>query len=446
MDRQKNLLIFGIALLSAAALTWFLYANTVVPKQEKRLVVLVAARDMPVGTLVKKSDLKRVALPRKRCSQGRRHHGTGSAQSRAALSGQHQRAAAAVQAVRHDYVEGVASTIDPGYRAVSRADHRRQRRRRPDPAGLARGCALHPARFHGRGHHVHDPAERQGARHRPHAGGRPDPRSASAPKSPAATLVSAPQDAQKLELAKNQGKISLTLRNPLDTASADAGGPITTEVLDPMISARLARARRGRTTNIQGVPNLDDPKVWQELTGEKKLQDDKPKEWLEKKEPEKPRAVVDVFRGDKHVRKRFDERADFRMIVRLTAVAGRDTSLAGGADHHARDQAAARDSAAQGRGELLRFDKDLTKVAVAEPKIADAVVISPREVMVNAKGPGRTTLVVWEGDDEPLAVQHQRHHGQHRVRRLHESRSRPASRRHHQRGRARRNHRAHRHA
>jgi pilus assembly protein CpaC len=55
----------------------------------------------------------------------------------------------------------------------------------------------------------------------------------------------------------------------------------------------------------------------------------------------------------------------------------------------------------EGRGELLRFDKDITKVAVAEPKIADAVVISPREVMVNAKSPGRTTLVIWETDAEP---------------------------------------------
>jgi pilus assembly protein CpaC len=54
-----------------------------------------------------------------------------------------------------------------------------------------------------------------------------------------------------------------------------------------------------------------------------------------------------------------------------------------------------------GRGELLRFDKDLTKVAVAEPKIADAVVISPREVMVNAKSAGRTTVVIWQGDDDP---------------------------------------------
>jgi len=125
-----------------------------------------------------------------------------------------------------------------------------------------------------------------------------------APRAPVATLMLKPPDAQKLELAKNEGKISLTLRNPLDTHDTEDAGVMTTEALDPVISARLARARRGRTTNLKGSPNLDDPRVWQELTGEKKLQDDKPK-IVEKKEPPKPRAVVDVFRGDKHVQEMF---------------------------------------------------------------------------------------------------------------------------------------------
>jgi pilus assembly protein CpaC len=49
-----------------------------------------------------------------------------------------------------------------------------------------------------------------------------------------------------------------------------------------------------------------------------------------------------------------------------------------------------------GRGELLQFNDDVHRVVVAEPKIADAVVVSPREVMVNAKGPGKTTVIVWE--------------------------------------------------
>src|SRR6266567_3260603 len=55
----------------------------------------------------------------------------------------------------------------------------------------------------------------------------------------------------------------------------------------------------------------------------------------------------------------------------------------------------------EGRGELLQFQKDIQRVVISEPKIADVAVISPREVMVNAKGPGKTTLVVWESGSEP---------------------------------------------
>src|SRR5215208_4732259 len=55
----------------------------------------------------------------------------------------------------------------------------------------------------------------------------------------------------------------------------------------------------------------------------------------------------------------------------------------------------------EGRGELLRFQSDINKVVISEPKVADAVVVSPREVMVNAKGSGRATLVIWEAGAEP---------------------------------------------
>ena len=55
----------------------------------------------------------------------------------------------------------------------------------------------------------------------------------------------------------------------------------------------------------------------------------------------------------------------------------------------------------EGRGELLRFQNDISRVVISEPKVADAVVVSPREVMVNAKGAGHTTLIVWETGAEP---------------------------------------------
>jgi pilus assembly protein CpaC len=54
-----------------------------------------------------------------------------------------------------------------------------------------------------------------------------------------------------------------------------------------------------------------------------------------------------------------------------------------------------------GKGELIQFGNDLIKVVVAEPKIADAVVVSPRDVMVTAKSVGHTTLVIWETGSSP---------------------------------------------
>ena len=61
---------------------------------------------------------------------------------------------------------------------------------------------------------------------------------------------------------------------------------------------------------------------------------------------------------------------------------------------------------------------DIQKVAISEPKIADAVVISPREVMVNAKGPGHTTLIIWETGADPAPLRGRRRQGHHRVGRL----------------------------
>src|SRR5277367_643520 len=54
-----------------------------------------------------------------------------------------------------------------------------------------------------------------------------------------------------------------------------------------------------------------------------------------------------------------------------------------------------------GKGELIQFANDLIKVVVAEPKIADAVVVSPKDVMVTAKSVGHTTLIIWEAGSSP---------------------------------------------
>jgi pilus assembly protein CpaC len=48
-----------------------------------------------------------------------------------------------------------------------------------------------------------------------------------------------------------------------------------------------------------------------------------------------------------------------------------------------------------GRAEVVTSNDDVRTVAIAEPKIADAAVGSARTVVVNAKSPGVTTLVVY---------------------------------------------------
>ncbi len=50
-----------------------------------------------------------------------------------------------------------------------------------------------------------------------------------------------------------------------------------------------------------------------------------------------------------------------------------------------------------GRGELLQFADETSRVSVSDPQIADVVVVSPHEVVLNAKTPGRTTVMIWHG-------------------------------------------------
>src|SRR5579863_9457196 len=53
-------------------------------------------------------------------------------------------------------------------------------------------------------------------------------------------------------------------------------------------------------------------------------------------------------------------------------------------------------SLVSGRSVLLDCAQPVQRIAVGNPAIAEAVAISPTEVMVNGKGVGETTLIMWE--------------------------------------------------
>jgi pilus assembly protein CpaC len=58
-----------------------------------------------------------------------------------------------------------------------------------------------------------------------------------------------------------------------------------------------------------------------------------------------------------------------------------------------------------GRGELLQFPDETSRVSVSDPTIADAVVVSTHDVVLNGKAPGNTTILIWHGDNvSPYAI------------------------------------------
>jgi pilus assembly protein CpaB len=293
MDRQKKVLIFVGAWISAGLLVWFLYAKTVAPQTEKQVRVVVATHDMPLGTLLRQSDVKLVNYAERYVPKGAVLDPK-EAVGRVLLVPVNNNELVLLSKVSAPTnVEGMASTIEPGFRAVAVQINDAtgvagmiQPSARVDvlftrPGTMAEAITstiLQNVKVLATGHQATTAQAAAEAR---------------TTRTPVVTLLLTPADAQKLELAKNQGKISLSLRNPLDGATAVETGPVTTEVLDPNVNARIALAKKGR---VGGKSDLNDPRMWQELTGKKEEQ---------KKEPEKPRAVVDVFHGDKHVQEIF---------------------------------------------------------------------------------------------------------------------------------------------
>ena len=73
-----------------------------------------------------------------------------------------------------------------------------------------------------------------------------------------------------------------------------------------MAKARAMSTGRMPSRAMLNVPNLKDDKAWAALTSDDPSQrPPAPVKPVEKKEPPKPRAIVDVFRGDKHVQETF---------------------------------------------------------------------------------------------------------------------------------------------
>ena len=227
MDRKQLILIFGAAWVSAAVLVWFLYVTTKAPRVEKTVAVIAAARDMPAGTLLKKSDIKTLALrenevPRVAILNEK------TALNRPLLLPVSAGELITLPKVGAGGIEGLPATIEMGKRAVTVQIN--------DASGVA---GLIPPRAHvdvlftrpgsaseavtstiledvvvlaiGRVTEVSNTPP-------PAPGSAAAQTAAARPSAQSATLLVTPEQVRRIELAKNLGKISLSLRNPLDSA------------------------------------------------------------------------------------------------------------------------------------------------------------------------------------------------------------------------------------
>jgi pilus assembly protein CpaB len=296
---NRTILILAAAWISAGLLTWFVYATAVAPKTEPQTLVVVAARDMALGTKLTSGNVKLVSMPERTVPKG----------AVLLLKDATDRVVLTAVATNEPILasrlsapnasEGMASTIQPGLRAVSV-----QITDVSGVAGLIQPDSRVDVIFTRPGSMEEASTSTILQNVKVFSTGRLAPAGqtaqaaaaeARAPRAPVVTLLLPPDQAQVLELAKNQGKVSLSLRNPQDGAMLEGSAPITPEVLDPTYDQRSAAARRKRAPQRD---TTNDAAAWAKLAA---LQKPEPP----KKEPEKPRAVVDVFRGDKHVQELF---------------------------------------------------------------------------------------------------------------------------------------------
>jgi len=65
MQRHRVLVVFGIAWLSALLLSWWLYQKSTAPESRDLVYAVAAAKELPAGSRIQSDDLKLVALDRR---------------------------------------------------------------------------------------------------------------------------------------------------------------------------------------------------------------------------------------------------------------------------------------------------------------------------------------------------------------------------------------------
>jgi len=226
MQRHRVLVAFGIAWLSALVLSWWVYKTSTAPQKRDSVSVVAAVQDLPVGKKVQLTDTKLIALDRKDLPKGAfvktadvvdravavpisasevvlngKLAAKGSGEGLTALIPQGARAVS----VQVNEISGVSGFIQPG----TRVDVLFTRIFANGDAATA--TILQNVKVLAYGRQL-DPAAKV------------DARDASRPT--VATLLVTQDQAERLVLAEQRGRIQLVLRNSLDDEVTDGADPV----------------------------------------------------------------------------------------------------------------------------------------------------------------------------------------------------------------------------
>jgi pilus assembly protein CpaB len=253
MQQQRVLIAFGIAWLSALLLSWWVYKRTTAPQTRDVVSVVAAVRDLPAGKRIQTDDLKLIALDRKDLPKGvflKASDLVDRAVSASILSGE---VVLAGKLAAKGSGEGLTALIEPGMRAVSvqvneisgvsgfiqpgtRVDVLFTRTFSNGDAATT--TILQNVKVIAYGRQL-DPSAKI------------DPRDTARPT--VATLLVMQDEAQKLVLAEQRGRIQLVLRNALDEE--------VNEFTDPIASSDLGIEEPRKVQPAPVRPAVPDPPV-----------------------------------------------------------------------------------------------------------------------------------------------------------------------------------------
>lgn len=285
MNRNRVFLLFGAAWLAAGLLSWMIFRRATAPSARDTVQVVAAARELPIGRRLTAADLKLSEVARKDLPAGHIAN-TSDVVERAVLL-----PLSANELVLESKLapklggEGLTAIIEPGMRAVTVQVNETIgvagfvqpgtkvdvmfTRALPNGDGAAI-TILQNATVLAYGRTLQRPASRPGESAPPVAA----PTGAQA----TVTLLVTPDDATRLALATQRGKIQLALRNPLDTQTPESSA-VFSDDLGIWEQDRNPRSRANRQ-----IESPEPPKV---------IASPKPRD------PKEGKVVVRVFRGTK---------------------------------------------------------------------------------------------------------------------------------------------------